>query len=367
MSSRLLLLLLSSVAVDPVSCMLEAAVILPHGDFALDPTLLPVEDGAARRIANEISDAAHDAGGTWLNRHVDPDLILLSTPHGIALSRDFGLYLGSTASGYVELGRSDLNNKTFGPNRTVRLDDIMLQPELSRQLVDRLSEMNVSGIQFIPDDSQDVPLYWGEVIPLTLIGNRKSSGSRSSFATRQDPKFRRATTTTITTRTTPRRHVILTSPLRRHTQNPVSMVPELLELGRAVYDWIEGRPERIAVVVSADLSHTHRVDGPYGYSPAAASADEALARWASDPCGEPDALLRDAAHLQSQALACGWTGFVMLHGMLCGGGNDDDDADSRREPQWDSEVLAHGNATYYGMMVAQFARRKPREAAAESV
>jgi aromatic ring-opening dioxygenase LigB subunit len=80
-------------------------------------------------------------------------------------------------------------------------------------------------------------LRWGEVIPLLIIDNAES---------------------------TSRRHIILSHPLRRYTESP-DMIPELLWLGRSLLEWAKSRPERIVMVISADLSHTHRPDGPYGY------------------------------------------------------------------------------------------------------
>lgn len=92
------------------------------------------------------------------------------------------------------------------------------------------------------------------------------------------------------------------------------MVPELTRIGGEVYKWLETRPERIAVVVSADLAHTFREDGPYGYTPAAVPFDRAIGAWASEL--DQDALLVEAASLVDEALSCGYTGLVLLNGML---------------------------------------------------
>jgi hypothetical protein len=78
----------------PALAKLQAAVILPHGDFAVDPSLVPANT-KEREAADAVAQAAADTGH-WLSHHVDPDLIFLSTPHGLR-SNDFGIYLGSTA------------------------------------------------------------------------------------------------------------------------------------------------------------------------------------------------------------------------------------------------------------------------------
>jgi hypothetical protein len=119
------------------------------------------------------------------------------------------------------------------------------------------------------------------------------------------------------------------------------------------------------VVISGDMSHTHRPDGPYGYSEMSAAFDAAVGRWAADPCHQAHSLLEEARSLQPEALSCGFTGMVLLHGMLCSGDGDDDD-DSMNDPNnnqgtgfdppavWDAHVWANRNVTYYGMMVASY-------------
>jgi aromatic ring-opening dioxygenase LigB subunit len=113
---------------------------------------------------------------------------------------------------------------------------------------------------------------------------------------------------------------------------------------------------QVAVVVSGVLSHTHADTGPYGYSAPSAAMDAALGSWAAAPCAHAHDLLVMAAALQNQALSCGFTGFVLLHGMLCGvDGNHHIPNTHRRE--WNSQVLVNWNVTYYGMMVARYERK----------
>lgn len=286
---------------------LEAAAILPHGDFALDPTLLEV-GSPARAVAESIHKAAVEVG-QWLDLHIDPDLIVLSTPHGITLDIDFGVYLGDTADGYVDLGQDFHNGTSYRRS----LGRTLLAPRLTPDLVTALGE-NVTGI----DLPGDMPLRWAEVIPLLLLPRRRRQRLGSA----------------------PRRHAIMSHPLRRYQSAP-SMVGELQQLGRRLFVWLEARPERSVVIISGDLAHTHQPDGPYGYSPSAAVFDKAVAAWAADPCHQT---LEAAADLEPTALSCGFTGLAMLQGLLC-------------EAEWAVRVSAVGNATYYGMMVADYARR----------
>ena len=135
------------------------------------------------------------------------------------------------------------------------------------------------------------------------------------------------------------------------------MVDELLHAGQLLFHWIEQRPERMAVLVSADLSHTHRADGPYGYSAASQPFDDAIQQaWRhGDPCRRQaaEALLQRATALQPQALSCGYTGMVLLHGLLCGRRGS---LRTRTTPRWVSTVLVDKNVTYYGMMAAMMKR-----------
>ena len=327
---------------------LEAAVILPHGDFAWDPTLLP--DGTAEREAADAIAQGAAAVAEWMGQKFDPDLILLSTPHGIALTRDFALYLGSTASGTATIGK-DLHNASHA-SYTIGLSTIALEAQASSALVVQAFEAqhNVSGILVAADDSEDMPLHWAEVIPLLLI---PPSAIEVIVESVQNERKLPLQETTASTGPFPgerqRHHMILSHPLRRFT-DAAEMVPELLRLGHFLRHWMDQESHvRIGVVISGDLSHTHLADGPYGYSNASAIFDAAVGHWASNPCQHAHALLQTSRDLQDEAMSCGFTGFVLLHGILCG--NDSG------QP-WISNVAVNQNATYYGMMAATFERNE---------
>jgi aromatic ring-opening dioxygenase LigB subunit len=303
------------------------AAILPHGDEAFDPSrFAPGSD--SRHAAEHISKAAHDTGW-WLrddvalkeNHDGDEDdddgrssrqsLLFVSSPHGVALSNNFAVYVGGgathTASGMAVIGAPD------DPLYTVHMQSIELASDRALELIEFLHHPNVTGF-----DLADTPLRWGEVIPLLFTKQRT------------------------------RNHLFWTYPLRRFNES-VAMIPELLDIGHRLGLWFDILPEVVSIVISGDLAHRHRADGPYGYSNASQPMDEAIGRWASNPCENANDLLQGAAALQNEALSCGFTGFVLLHGILCG-----------HDPlidKWSSQVLVNRNATYFGMMVAQFERR----------
>jgi aromatic ring-opening dioxygenase LigB subunit len=320
----LLLLLISM-----VDAVLVGTILLPHGDFAYDPTLFPVST-RERRISKELALASRQAG-RWLLEQAKPDVIFLSTPHGIKLDTDFGIYMSPKGSGYATIGNDLYNNKT---SRLYNVSlNVELAPELSQELLELLQRNdpeynNVSGI-YSYDDGSSMPLNWGEIIPLLLLPNISSS-------------------------TTRRRHLIWSYPHRRYDHSP-EMVPELLNLGAQIAQWAHERPERIGVIVSGDLSHTHQGRGPYGYSNASVPFDAAIGQWAatSTACCSPEsstALLEQAKRLQPRALSCGFTGYVLWQGMMCASS-----FSSNIAQKYESQVFANHNVTYYGMMAAIFA------------
>ena len=96
-----------------------------------------------------------------------------------------------------------------------------------------------------------------------------------------------------------------------------SFVAAFLITGSSLFSLLEPLPLRVVVVISADLAHTHLASGPYGYSNASEPFDQAVGSWARSL--DPAPLLVSAAELVDRALSCGYTGLVMLHGMLQAG------------------------------------------------
>jgi aromatic ring-opening dioxygenase LigB subunit len=314
-----------------------AAAVLPHGDFAFDPGLINGANGSA---------AIHNASqtvGTLLSS-LAPDVVLLSTPHGIALSNDFGIYLSSNASGTALIG-GDLHNASF-PLIAVPMA-FGLDGGLTADLAGALAGagFNVSGI--LPfADSLPIAISWGEIVPLSFV-----AGLNNSYAGAV---------------------ALLSQPLRRMNQS-AAMVPELLALGAALFDLLEPLPQRVALVISADLAHTHAnpVD-PYGNSSAAVPFDEACCAWAQSLNGTW--LTEVAAGLEQAALSCGFTGLVMAHGLMAAaaaaaadglaradglgavGADAASGAGANVSAAWQPQLWGYAAPTYYGMMAATFTR-----------
>ncbi|KAH9512743.1 hypothetical protein Btru_038083 [Bulinus truncatus] len=284
--------------------------ILPHGGIALDPKHFNTTNATAMKQAWEIYHSCLHVGKEIFT--LNPDVIFLSTPHGISDLKNFVLYLNAKASGYA-----DTDNCKCPPCCYSASVDIDI--ELSQEIIQVVGfNRNITGISaFGPPGQSDefFPLRWGEVIPIHFLSNSTSL-----------------------------KVVILSHPSRRYSAD-VEMIPELLSLGSSIYSVLEKSTKKVSVIISADLAHTHDSHGPYGYSNTSEPFDQACGLWASTL--NPDALLVTAASFVDQALSCGFTGFVMLHGILQAAGLN----------VWKPELLVNHHPSYYGMMVASFLRQ----------
>lgn len=300
-------------AVASISAEIIAAAAVPHGDFALDPSLIGGVNGSTL-IHN-----ASIALGRQLSQ-LKPDLIFITTPHGVALTNDFAVYQSSNGSGFALIG-GDLHNASY-PGYEVPMQ-FPLAPDLAGDLVDqlRLAGSNVTGI--LPwADSEAFPIRWGEVVPLWFLQSYLNDTQNAQV-------------------------LIWSQPLRRYNHS-VAMIPELLTVGAALYSYLQALPHRVVVIASTDLAHTHlNPVQPYPPCTCAGPFDAACGEWAATLNGTK--LTVGAAALAQDAMSCGYTGLVMLHGMLA-------QAPMNGDAPFKPELLAIAAPTYYGMMVASFTR-----------
>jgi len=270
------------------------AFILPHGAMILDPE----KDGIPKqaiKLHKEMKNVAK------IIEKLKPDLIFLTSPHSISLSNDFGIYLNESGSGSAEWNDDYKNYKV----------KVEIDQEIANELLDYLSEKEtaINGIaSFTP--SVDAPFRWGEAVPLWFLRNLSTK-----------PKY-----------------VILSQPLRRHDQAK-DMIPETITLGNDLRLYFESIEKRIVILVSADLGHTHKEDGPYGFNEAAESFDELIEQWASTL--DEKILTKKVLSKIDQALCCGYIGFVLLQGMIQNKG-------------FTPNVLIRETPSYYGMMIATY-------------
>lgn len=296
--------------VDVAECRMLGAFVLPHGGIALNPSRFDSISKWAKQWAWKIHKSAVEVG--QYIRKLEPDIILLSTPHGVSDLKQFMFYMNNRANGSAQ------TDNCVCPPCCYDID-VKMDSKLTKNLVANLSEQgyNISGLSFFGPPGQGYEptvLKWGEVIPLLFIKDLAKT-----------------------------KLVFLSQPSRRYTKS-VSMIPELLKLGEALYDNLEKLPLKVVVIVSADLAHTHEATGPYGYSPAAEPFDRNCGNWAATL--HPFYLLEKAAQYAQDAESCGYTGLVMLHGLLEAG----------KLSSWIPVLHANYHPSYYGMMVASFTR-----------
>eukprot|EP00727_Mastigamoeba_balamuthi_P008894 m51a1_g4627 hypothetical protein (307) ;mRNA; f:317241-318356 len=282
------------------------AFVVPHGGSALDPESFAARDPAARENARALHNCAAAAGLDIAA--LKPDIIYLSSPHGIAHRVDVSLYANDKAEGFAP---------TDDERVKVSIGPIDLAPDVAASLAQYLGNRghNVSTITAY-SAAEAAPLRWGEVVPLWFARPALAAGAKV---------------------------VVATQPTRR-IDDTAAMVPEMLSLGASLHRALDSLEQRVVVVVSCDLAHTHDPSGPYGYSDAAAPFDDAVARWARE--GDRAALVADARAYVNKALSCGYLGLVTLQGAV----------DEAEHGQWKSAVCAVSHPEYYGMMVATFVR-----------
>ena len=314
LNAALLLLLPST-----TSAILLSVAVLPHGDFAADPTLLP--PGSKARARAQLIHAGAVGLGVTLAASA-PDGILLITPHGIALSRDFNLYLSSNGSGFAAVG-GDLHNAT-APIINVPMA-FPLDTDTTASLLAALGAAGENATGMLPfADSEPVALRWGEIIPLSFLA----------------PLLNNSVVPRVS---------VWAQPLRRYNYSsaPGGMTAELLRVGGLVGRVLHASPKRYISIISVDLSHVHSNPyvEPYGANDTAAGTfDGAVGAWLAS--GDDSSLVGLASDVSPWAMSCGITGMVVGAGMVRGVGG-----------AWVPSLLAGPLApTYYGMVVGRLTR-----------
>ncbi len=90
--------------------------------------------------------------------------------------------------------------------------------------------------------------------------------------------------------------------------------PVLMEFGRCIASVAEALDRRCVLLVSGDLAHKLKEDGPYGFDPAAPAFDERFCEIVRS--GELNQFASLDQKLCEDAAECGLSGFVMMAGAL---------------------------------------------------
>ncbi len=323
---------------------------MPHGDLAFDPRLFP-GSADARGLHEAMLDVARK-----IQEDLSPDVILLLTPHGLAHDTDFLLYDGDTASGSADVPFTPMPQYVDGPDfpYEYRLCQ-SLDAAFTQSLYTALKQAKCDKVGKLMSFQGNAPfgLRWGEVFPLAFLQNRGDPiaslttdsvcASQKEATTGAQPRCEKSNHESDKSDRFRFRAAIMSMPTRR-IEDPASMLDELLSLGSIIRNFIDNQPERVVVIASADLAHTHQNTPTLQYHPSGQAFDDAALAWAR--CLDESVLRSEMFRHVNDAKVCGWCGMCMLQGLL-----------QRDVALWTPTVMSYAHPTYFGMMVVSILPR----------
>jgi len=312
---------------------LVGAFVFPHGAITLDPDTrdfsnVPANLPTSKEECIKLHAGMKLAAETLIASK--PDVIIMSTPHGLTLQRQY-LFMGNNkAQGSAEWDGDWKDYKA----------DINIDSDLTGRLVQSLHD-DGSPVELLKLGAADdaLNLRWGEVIPWWFINEAA-----------------------IKAGVTVPKTIIFGQPRIRATGSE-QLIPELLRLGANLSKFVKSglqEPKRVAIVISSDLSHYHSKDptSPYKYSENATVFDQYVTNWAKldyESSGKnlvemEENLLENAGDLADSIGSCGFTGLVFLHGFM------KNYLKSVGDPNFifKSHVYHYSAPTYYGMLTSSW-------------
>ena len=273
---------------------LVCAAIAPHGVMAIPDACPPGEQPAVRTTEAMRELAARFAAAR-------PASLVVLTPHGVHVEGA----MAAVTAGRMAGSPDDAFQSGLGAGAGLRLD-CQMDGDLTRALVREVRGAGVPivGVSYGANDpgQATMPMDWAVLVPLWFLGARDEVPPLTAVL----------------------------SPARDLS------APQHLAAGRAIRRAIDATERRVAVVASADHGHAHRLDGPYGFHPAAAAYDEQVVSLVREQrlheVGELDPQLVEDARADS------WWQMLLLDGVLGDG--------------WRAELLSYEAPTYFGMLCA---------------
>ncbi|MFA5467144.1 MAG: AmmeMemoRadiSam system protein B, partial [Candidatus Izemoplasmatales bacterium] len=236
-----------------------AAYALPH-----PPLIIPeIGRGEERKIRNTI------AAYMEVSRRIallDPDVIVISTPHSVMYQNYIHISPGTKAGG--DFGR-------FG------CPDVGFMVDYDSELASLLSAKAIaSEIAAGMEGEREKSLDHGVMVPLFFIKKNL-----------QDFK------------------------LVRISLSGLSLLDHY-RLGRLVQEATEELNRKVVFIGSGDLSHKLKINGPYGFAPEGPAFDKLITDILES--GDFDRLLSIDQQLSEKAAECGLRSFAMMAGALDG-------------------------------------------------
>ncbi|AKA48940.1 hypothetical protein IX51_07330 [uncultured archaeon] len=181
---------------------LKNIYLLPHGDEILD------RPGTGSERMNETIGKVTGNDGS--------DVLVIASPHGVRLSNSIPVVNTERFEGWFGLKTKNLHRAL--PNERPLTELII---ENSRGDCEEVGYVTVQG------DKSVFPLDFGTLIPLEFFRDR---------------------------------------PIVYIGQSRISDRKKLRRFGRKLFDSIDQYEKSVSLIISADQSHTHSPNGPYGYS-----------------------------------------------------------------------------------------------------
>ena len=197
------------------------AAILPHGTMIFDGDPNSSSSACRQRNSSMPKEIIRECSVLYksceragdLVAKMRPDVVVLLTPHGLSLtSGSYAVYMADTARGNA------LWNDCF---QDIELK-ISLDSQLSGQLLEFLQQRSHKADGIITFSRMESPLRWGEVVPLWFVHSKVNSANV--------------------------KYVVIS--VARNEEN-------LENMGKTLHDFSSSVKQRIAVVISGDLAHTH--------------------------------------------------------------------------------------------------------------
>ncbi|CAF1280770.1 unnamed protein product [Rotaria sp. Silwood1] len=339
---------------------------LPHGTMLLDPNREDLPDGvkALHLCCMNISEKIAE---------LNPDLIILLTPHGLNLHQAINIYQPAIANSRAS-GNAEWNNNWNDYSVDVSLDgetcqDLYLYLKQSLPRVEGM--LAFSGLS--------VPLRWGEVVPLYFalyqlaLKTKTNNSTLKHISVESKPKV-----------------IIIAQPVKGTTiEERESFIEEqrsyLVKFGRLIRSWCNKSSQRILLVISGDQAHTHAWSSqlPIIYQPDSSCFsrfpqcgteysklfDEIIHDWIKGKRSnsendlyylDENLLINEAGNIEKFALSCGYVGSLTMQGIMENDliQNRIDDSSKSIDPSshWLLTNFISSSPTYYGMMAALYIR-----------
>ena len=305
---------------------IKAVYVVPHGCMLLKPDDFPDYKSKITAINDSfymISDEIYK---------LNPDLIVLTTPHGISLLNSFGVYCGYEGFGTAEWQG---NFTEFSVNLEFDRKESLNFIEFIKQ---KNKTMPIEGIvSFI--ESMPIPLRWSEVVPPLFLLDRwkKNAIDKTEYSEPRKPfpKF-----------------MVISVP-RSRLDLSGNLLEKSVEFGQLMGEYFGKSEKNVVFLQSGDLAHTHGISiGKFKKDPppypiqilAFENFDKIIGKWAEDPIKEEGLLLKLADVLQTY-LSCGYVPLVVMQGIL--------KILDKEKKAIESEVLCNISPTYFGMMISR--------------